>query len=54
MIWIDTHFHGGEYLPDFAAYLREAEETDVRRLSAVTTANACRLFPAFQTPEETI
>ncbi len=32
MIWIDTHFHGGEYLPDFAAYIREAEEAGVRRL----------------------
>ena len=32
MIWIDTHFHGGEYLPDFAAYIREAEAAGVRRL----------------------
>jgi len=32
MTWIDTHFHAGEYLPDFAAYIREAEAEGVRRL----------------------
>ena len=30
MTWIDTHFHAGEYLPDFAAYIRVAEAEGVR------------------------
>ena len=29
MNWIDTHFHSGEYLPDFASYIREAGEAGV-------------------------
>ena len=32
MNWIDTHFHSGEYLPDFASYVREAGEAGVTRL----------------------
>ena len=24
MLWIDTHFHSGEYLPDFESYVKEA------------------------------
>lgn len=29
MFWMDTHFHGGEYLPDFGQYVKEAEEAGV-------------------------
>ena len=32
MTWIDTHFHAGEYLPDFADYIRETEAESVRGL----------------------
>ena len=32
MIWIDTHFHAGDYLPDFSAYIQEAEDAGVHRL----------------------
>ena len=30
--WIDTHFHAGEYLPDFELYLREAAAAGVGTL----------------------
>ena len=54
MTWIDTHFHAGEYLPDFAAYIREAEAEGVRRLllcasGAEETAparDAAKAFPS--------
>ena len=54
MIWIDTHFHGGEYLPDFAAYIREAEEAGVHRLLLCASGKeetgpareAAKTFPA--------
>lgn len=29
MQWIDTHFHSGEYLPDFGVYIREAAAAGV-------------------------
>ncbi|MBO7147412.1 MAG: TatD family hydrolase [Lentisphaeria bacterium] len=29
MEWIDTHFHGGEYLPDYRVYAAEAEQENV-------------------------
>ena len=29
MQWIDTHFHPGEYLPDFGVYIREAAAAGV-------------------------
>ena len=29
MYWTDTHFHAGEYLPDFEVYTREAAEAGV-------------------------
>lgn len=29
MFWTDTHFHAGEYLPDFGDYTREAAEAGV-------------------------
>ena len=32
MVWFDTHFHSGEYLPDFEPYVREAEAEQVHRM----------------------
>ena len=32
MFWTDTHFHGGEYLPDFEIYARDAADAGVRAL----------------------
>ena len=32
MNWTDTHFHSGEYLPDFESYIRTAEQAGVRRM----------------------
>ena len=40
MSWIDTHFHSGEYLPDFASYVREAGEAGVTVLLLCASGEA--------------
>jgi len=47
MVWVDTHFHGGEYLPDFAAYVREADEAGVGCM-LLCASGAGEILPARQ------
>lgn len=48
MIWTDTHFHAGDYLPDFSAYVREAGEGGVGRL-LLCASGAGEILPARET-----